>query len=99
MVTWKTKLLGDNRFNFYRWIVQGALIIAFSLWIAINAISEAAFHSPTSSLLGAIYFVLLGQFGLALEAYCGRLGKHLDAENKSDGTSPRPAGQVTGLGR
>jgi hypothetical protein len=84
MATWKTKLLGDNRFNFYRWIVQGALIIAFSLWCVITSILEGAFHSPTSSLLGAIYFVLLGQFGRALEAHCGRLGKHLDAENKKD---------------
>lgn len=82
-------MLGDNRFNFYRWIVQGVLIIAFSLWIAINAISEAAFHSPTSSLLGAIYFVLLGQFGLALEAHCGRLAKHLDSKDKRDDANPK----------
>jgi hypothetical protein len=88
MATWKTKLLGDNRFNFYRWIVQGTFIIAFSLWCVITAISEGAFHAPTSSLLGAIYFVLLGQFGLALEAYCGRLAKHLDSENRKDNSNP-----------
>ena len=81
MTNWKTKLL-YNRFNFYRWIVQGVLIIAFSLWIAITAISETAFHSPTPSLLAAIYFVLLGQFGLAFEAYCGRLARHLDSKHK-----------------
>ena len=89
MATWKTKLLGDNRFNFYRWIVQGVLIIAFSLWIAINAISETAFHSPTPSLLAVIYFVLLGQFGLTLEAHGGRVAKHLDSESKKKTNLPR----------
>ena len=88
MATWKTKLLGDNRFNFYRWIVQGTLIIAFSLWFVITAISEGAFHSSTGTLLGAIYFVLLGQFGLSLEAYCARLAKHLDSKDKKDDPNP-----------
>ena len=87
MANEKTKWF-ENRFNFYRWIVQGVIIIAFSLWIAITAISEAAFHSPTSSLLGAIYFVLLGQFGLTLEAYCGRLAKHLDSKDRKDDSNP-----------
>jgi len=40
-------------------------------------------------LPGAIYFVLLGQFGLALEAYCGQLAKHLDSENKKDDSNPK----------
>jgi hypothetical protein len=86
--SWKTKLLGDNRFNFYSWIVRGVIIMGLSLWGTITAISEGAFHSASSRLLGAIYLLLLGQFSLALEIHCGRLAKHLDSKDKQDDSNP-----------
>jgi hypothetical protein len=68
--------LSDNRFNFYRWIVQGTLIAA---------IAEGAFHSPTSSLPGAIYpGWSIRPRALSLWA---RLAKHLDSKDKKEAKS------------
>jgi hypothetical protein len=84
MASWKSKLFGDNRLNFYGWIAGGLLLIGVSLWFVIRAIHEGAFRSPVSLLLGAIYFVLLGHFGLVLQTYHSRVAKHLDSEETKD---------------
>jgi len=51
MNTWKTKLFGDNRLNFYGWIVTGLLIFGASLWYVIRAINLGAGRSPSGLLL------------------------------------------------
>jgi hypothetical protein len=84
MASWKLKLCGDNRFNFYGWIGGGLFVMVASLWFVIRAIQAGAFHSPVSLLLGAIYFVLLGHFGIALQNYCARVAKHLESKDKED---------------
>ena len=84
MANWKSKLFGDNRFNFYGWIAAGLFIVGVSVWFVIRAIQAGAFRSPVSLLLGAIYFVLLGHFGLALQSYHARAAKHLESQAKHD---------------
>ena len=84
MTSWKTKLFGDNRLNFYGWIFCGLLVVGASIWFVIKAIRLGAFQSPVSFLLGAIYIVLLGHFGLALQNYHSRVAKHLDSKEKED---------------
>ena len=39
---------------------------------------------PVSLLLVAIYFVLLGHFGLALQTYHARVAKHLESEDEKN---------------
>jgi|GEM_PF-6032416 len=82
MKTWKTKLFGDNRFNFYGWIVVGLLICGSSLWYVVRAIKLGAGRSPTGLLLMAIYFVLIGHFGIALTNYHSRVAKTLESEEQ-----------------
>jgi hypothetical protein len=77
--TWKTKLLGDNRSNFYGWLVVGVTIFGASLWYVIRAINLGADESPIGLLLIAIFFVLLGHFGIALANYSARVAKILDS--------------------
>ncbi len=77
--TWKTKLFGDNRHSFYSAIVVGLLICGASLWYVIRAINLNVGRSPIGLLLMAIFFVLLGHFGLAWATYCARLVKILDS--------------------
>jgi len=78
--TWKTKLFGDTRCSFYTWIVVGLLIFGASLWYVIQAINLGAGRSPNGLLLMAIFFVLIGHFGLALAINCARMAKILDSE-------------------
>jgi len=82
MSGWKTKLCGDNRWNFYGWNVAGLFIMVFSLWLAFKAIQAGATQSPTILLLLAIYFVLIGHFGLGLQNYCARVAEKLDSEKR-----------------
>ncbi len=77
----KSKLFGDNRMNFYGWIGAGALLIVLSLWIVLRAIFAEALRSPNCLLLGAIYFILLGHFGIALQNYCARVAKNIETED------------------
>ena len=77
--TWKTKLFGDNRKNFYGWIVVGLLLLAASFRYVIRAINLGAGQSPIGLLLMAIFFILLGHFGIALTNYCARVVKILDS--------------------
>jgi hypothetical protein len=86
MTTWKSKLFGDNRFNFYGWIVAGLLLICISVCTVIMAIRAGALHSPSCLLLGAIYFIVLGHFCIMLQNYHARVAKNIEAEDaKKDG--------------
>jgi hypothetical protein len=79
MNRWKTKLFGDNSLNFYGWISAGLLILATSTAFAWRAVWLADVQCPTILLLVAIWFVLLGQFGLALQNYCARVSQTIEA--------------------
>jgi hypothetical protein len=81
MKTWKSKLFGDNRMNFYAWICTGLLVIGLSFVIVVMAINTGALRSPTCLLLGAIYFILLGHFGMSLQNYCARVAKSIESED------------------
>ena len=78
--TWKTKLFGDTRWSFYTSIVVGLLVCGASLWYVIRAINLNVGRSPIGLLLMAIFFVLIGHFGLALAINCARMAKILDSE-------------------
>jgi len=81
MTTWKSKLFGDNRFNFYGWIGAGVLVMGVSIWCVVKAIQAGADRSPSCFLLGGIYFIVLGHFGIALQNYCARVAKNIEAED------------------
>ena len=84
----ETKLFGDNRFNLYGWVIAGLFVMGGSLWYVVRALRAGGPQSSNSLILLAIYFVLLGHFGLALQTYCARVAKSLDAAScETDGTS------------
>ena len=80
MKGWKSNIFGDTTFNFFGWIITGALLLAGSAWLALRALDSGAFDSPVALMLGAIYLLLLGLFGLALQNYCARMAAALEAE-------------------
>jgi len=82
MSRWKSKLFGDNSFNFYGWIGAGLLTYAASTAFAWRAVWLADVQCPTILLLLAIWLVLLGQFGLALQNYCARVAQTMEADDK-----------------
>ena len=77
---WKTKLFGDNRTNFYGWILGGLFVLGISLWFVFLAIQAGALRSPVCLLLLALYFVLLGILGVTLQNYHSRVAKSLDSK-------------------
>jgi len=81
MSTWKSKFFGDNRTNFYGWIFTGLLILAASGWLVIRAIDLGAYDSPICVLLMAIYILLVGCLCVALQNYCARVAKNIEAED------------------
>ena len=81
MSTWKSKFFGDNRINFYGWIVTGLLIIGGSLCFVLIAMQDGAIRSPTCMMLGAIYLIGVGHFCLALQNYNARVAKNIEAED------------------
>ena len=81
MTTWKSKLFGDNRMNFYGWIGAGLMVFGISIVAVLRAFAIGALKSPSCLLLGAIYFVLLGCFCIALQNYCARVAKNIEAED------------------
>jgi hypothetical protein len=82
MKTWKSKLFGDNRLNFYGWIGGGLFVIGISLCLVLWALRAGALQSPECLLLLAIYFILLGHLGLALQNYHARVAKSIEAEDE-----------------
>ena len=80
MKTWKSKLFGDNRMNFYGWLAAGILAIGTSLGFVVWALLSGAVQSPECLLLMAIYFVVVGHFCLALQNYHARVAKSIESE-------------------
>ena len=92
MSNWKSRFFGDNHTNFFGWIAAGSALMGVSLWLVVRAIRSGATSSPNCLLLEAIYFLVLGHFGIALQNYCARVAKSLEAEDskrtdKKDETS------------
>jgi uncharacterized membrane protein len=77
MKTWKSKLFGDTRSNFYGWIIAGTAMITVSLLWVIQALVAGA-QSAECRLLLAIYVILLGQFLLGLTKYLARVARKLE---------------------
>ncbi|MHC4954659.1 MAG: hypothetical protein ACYTGZ_12305 [Planctomycetota bacterium] len=82
MAGWKTKLFGDNRLNFYGWLLGGVFVIGASLWFVVHAILDGLLRTPEGQILVAIYLVLLGILGLALQKYQSRLARVIDAADE-----------------
>jgi len=74
-------LFGDNRFNFFGWIVAGLLIFAVSLVCALYAIRAGIRNSAECHLLLGIQVLLIGLFGIAWQNYCARLAEKIEAED------------------
>jgi len=87
MKTWKTKLFGDNAFNFYGWNLTGLLVLSGSARYVLTAARAESAVAMQRDLLIGIYIVLLGCFGLLLQNYLARLATKLDEKTKS----PSPA--------
>lgn len=69
MKNWKTKLFGDNSMNFYCWLVAGLVVIGGSVYFAKRALDAEQYLSSQTALLIAIYFLVLGCFGVVLHNY------------------------------
>jgi uncharacterized membrane protein len=82
MKTWKSKVFGDNRQNFYGWIFGGLIIIGVSLWLVWRALDAGALQSAECLLLLAIYFLLVGHLALALQNYHARVAERIESEDK-----------------
>ena len=80
MSKWKTKVFGDTHFNFYGMNCMGIVVLGGSFWFVIRALKTGAGHTPLSLLLLAIYFVLLGHFGIAIQNYCARVARVLEEQ-------------------
>ena len=89
MSNWKTKLFGDNRYNFYGWIVTGIAICGGSMWELISGIPPIELgHVDVGRVLVSIYLLLLGLFGLSIQnllrspGQCDRGGGREEKEDR-----------------
>lgn len=80
MKTWKSTLFGDNRLNFYGWIVTGLVVCAGSLFVAITAL----LLENTNMMLLALYLVLIGMFCLQLQNYHSRVAEKIERKNDTE---------------
>ena len=76
--SWKSKLFSDNNFNFYGWLFAGLLIIIGSITFTVIGL----INDKSNLIIAAIYFVLLGVFGIMLQNYHSRLAEKLDSQEK-----------------
>jgi predicted MFS family arabinose efflux permease len=80
MITWKTKLFGDNRMNFYGWIVAGLLIVFSSFVLFVLAFFQK--DEAQTIVLAAIWVVVGGHFCLALQNYLARVAKAIETDDE-----------------
>jgi hypothetical protein len=78
MKSWKTKVFGDNLFNFYGWLFAGLVVMGGSFYFLKRGMEGC----PTSYLI-AIYMLLLGCFGVLLTNYLARVAEKLDGQRKA----------------
>jgi len=82
MKNWKTKLFGDNSFNFYGWIFAGLVVIGGSAYFLKRGLDADQYLSAQAAYLIAIYCLLLGCFGVVLHNYLARVAEKLDTQKK-----------------
>ncbi len=89
---WTSRLLGDNRMNLYGWIAAGLIVFVASVRVVVRAMGTTTGASPTAeaALLLAIYFVLIGLFGLLLQSYCARVAKGIEQDRTTGGVPGAP---------
>jgi hypothetical protein len=88
MKNWKTKLFGDNAFNFYGWNLAAVLVLVGSArYVLVGAHAESAQAMQRDMLLG-IYILVLGCFGLLLQNYLARLAVKLEKTTDSKLAAP-----------
>lgn len=80
MKKWKSKLFGDNSFNFYGWIFAGILIVGLSLWYFVQSFQTNSRPSPEFFVLGGIYLMLIAHFCLNLHNYLARVAQVLEEQ-------------------
>jgi hypothetical protein len=85
MKTWKSKIFGDNYLNFYGWILAGLSVVGASFYFVLKAVLAGGIRSPQSQLLLAIYFLLLGHFGIAVHNYLARAARSIESAEENDG--------------
>jgi hypothetical protein len=88
MKNWKSKLFGDNAFNFYGWNLAAAFILVGSARYALAGAHAESALVMQRDLLIAIYIVMLGCFGLLLQNYLARLAAKLDEKPQSPSPAP-----------
>lgn len=86
MKNWKTKLFGDNAFNFYGENLAALFIFVGSARFVLRAAHAESAMVMQRDLLIGIYILLLGCFGLLLQNYLARLAAKL--EEKPSSTPP-----------
>jgi hypothetical protein len=79
MNNWKTKLFGDNRLNFYGWLVAMLVATSASCIFVLRAAGANGGRSATVQILIAIYLILMGHFAFAVHKYLARVAKRLDS--------------------
>ena len=72
--TWKQKVFGDNKVNFYGWIFAGIFDIVWAFKYALMGLEQ----SNIPDLLFAIFIILVGIMALSLQNYHARLSEKLD---------------------
>lgn len=82
MGSWKTKVFGDTRFNFYGWIFCGLLVFGGAMREMVLALRAESEQATVNHLLLAICILLFGQFAMSMQNYCARVAKALDEQSK-----------------
>jgi hypothetical protein len=82
MKNWKTKLFGDNRMNFYGWLCVGLLLFLVSIGGALLSVKLSDTRYGVLCLLTAIWMLIAGIFGIALQNYLARVAKNIEDEDK-----------------
>ena len=82
MKTWKSRLFGYTRCNFYCSMAMGIILPAASVFYVVDAFIAGS-QSSESRLLLAIYVILLGQFSLGLTNYLALVSSELEQPPKT----------------
>ncbi|MDB6020059.1 MAG: hypothetical protein JWR19_4548 [Pedosphaera sp.] len=81
MKTWKSKIFGDNRSNFYGCLGTSSLLAGLSIWLFSKAIDAGALRSPSCLLFMAIYVIVLGHFSISTQNYLARVANTIELED------------------
>ena len=82
MKNWKTKLFGDSRINFYGWLCAGLFLFLVSIGVVLLSAKLSDTRYGVLCLLIAIWMLVAGIFGIALQNYLARVAKNIEDEDK-----------------